>query len=286
MEELNSIPRRRERIDEFYTIGAKLGKGSFSVVFEGTERSTGIKYAVKVIKRSLIKQKLLDREIEIMTSLRHPNILFCKEVYEDDESIFLILELIKGGELYDKIVDQGEYSEEESRRIVRQIVDAVEYLHQNGIAHRDLKPENILCEILPGSTEELQLIHIKVADFGLSKMFSREDLFTKCGSPIYVAPEVISSKPYDQSVDLWSIGIITYVLLTGCFPFYEEKKNFKILYEKISNVRYEFPSDPQLSTEARDFVSRLLVREGKDRMTPQQCKEHPWLQNRHQKDRT
>eukprot|EP01117_Protostelium_nocturnum_P013864 TRINITY_DN5217_c1_g1_i2.p1 TRINITY_DN5217_c1_g1~~TRINITY_DN5217_c1_g1_i2.p1 ORF type:complete len:275 (+),score=89.81 TRINITY_DN5217_c1_g1_i2:330-1154(+) len=267
----------RENIDDYYVIGQKLGKGSFSVVYEGTEKKTGQKYAVKVISKKFIKAKLLEREIEIMTTIRHENVLFCKAVYEQDDAICLVLELVKGGELYDKIVEEGEYTEEEAKGIVLQIINAVEYLHANGIAHRDLKPENILCETLPDSTEDFRRERIKVADFGLSKMFSREDLMTQCGSPTYVAPEVLSSKTYDKAVDMWAIGVITFVMLTGCFPFFEEGNNFKALYEKIVNVSYTFPAEPALSQEAKHFISTLLVKDSTKRATPQQCREHPWL---------
>jgi len=166
--------------------GQKIGKGAFSVVYEGTERGTGEKYAIKCINKKFIKKKLLEREIEIMTTIRHENILFCKAVFESDNFIYLILELVKGGELYDKIVDEGEYTEEEAVPIVLQIINAVEYLHENGIAHRDLKPENILCGVVPNNTSastgssgrRTRREQIKVADFGLSKMFfsGRSDL--------------------------------------------------------------------------------------------------------------
>jgi len=186
------------------------------------------------------------------------------------------LELVRGGELYDKIVDDGEYTEDEAREIVFQILSAVEYLHQNQIAHRDLKPENILCgseKAAPGFRRE----KIKVADFGLSKMFDREMLLSQCGSPTYVAPEVLLAIPYDKSVDMWAVGVITYVMLTGCFPFFEEGKNYKALYQKIINVDYSFPDDVDMSEEVKSFIKNLLVRDPTKRPTPEQCRNHPWL---------
>jgi len=218
----------------------------------------------------------LEREIEIMTTIRHENILYCQAVFETDDHIYLVLELVKGGELYDKIVDDGEYSEDEAKEIVLQILNAVEYLHENGIAHRDLKPENILCtEKIKG--QRFRKEKIKVADFGLSKMFSREELLSQCGSPTYVAPEVLLAKPYDKAVDMWAVGVITFVILTGCFPFFEEGSNYSALYQKIINVDYAFPDDPELSEEAKSFIECLLVKDSTQRYDPTRCKEHDWL---------
>jgi len=274
-----------KRIDDDYLIGPKIGKGAFSVVYEAVDKSSNIHYAIKRINRKHIKQKLLDREIEIMTKIRHENILFCKDVVESDQYIYLVLELVKGGELYDKIVEEGEYTEEEAKEIVIQILSAVEYLHKNQIAHRDLKPENILCSTLVNANNKaaFRKEYIKVADFGLSKMFDRELLLSQCGSPTYFAPEVLLATPYDQAVDMWAIGVITFVLLTGCFPFFEEGTNYKALYQKIIDVDYAFPEDPVLSAEARDFISNLLVKDPTKRATPKSCKEHAWLKTVSQK---
>jgi len=258
----------------FYILGKLIGKGSFSKVFHATEKSTGRggEFAVKIIKKKYIqKKKLIEREIEIMTSVRHENILWCKEVFEDENEIALVLEYIKGGELYDSIVDKEKYSETEAKKVIRQLLNAVEYLHSQGIAHRDLKPENLLC------AEEGKERVIKVADFGLSKMFSHEDLISRCGSPTYIAPEVLECAKYSEAVDMWAIGVITFVLLTGCYPFFAEGKNYGALYRKIIDVNFAFPPDIELSEEAIEFIHVLLVKDPMQRYTPSQCKKHPWL---------
>lgn len=267
------------KVEDFYTMGEKLGKGAFSVVYEAVEKGSNERFAIKVINRKYIKQKLLDREIEIMTKIRHDNILYCKAVFETDQYIYLVLELVRGGELYDKIVDEGEYTEDEAKEIVNQVLSAVEYLHLHQIAHRDLKPENILCGT-KGGIKGFRKEMIKVADFGLSKMFDRELLLSQCGSPTYVAPEVLLAIPYDQSVDMWAVGVITYVMLTGCFPFFEEGNNYKALYQKIINVEFSFPDEPILSDQVKDFISNLLNRDPTKRPSATQCKLHPWLTNK------
>jgi len=275
----------KAKLEDHYFVRERIGKGAFSTVYEAIEKETGDKYAVKIINRKYIKQKLLDREIEIMTKIRHPNILFCKAVYETDSQICLVLELVQGGELYDKIVDEGEYTEPEAREIVYQILSAVEYLHSCQIAHRDLKPENILCS---GATTSFKrgsrFEKIKVADFGLSKMFDRELLLSQCGSPTYVAPEVLMAVPYDQSVDMWAVGVITYVILTGCFPFFEEQNNYKALYQKIINIDYKFPEDQPMSNEVKDFINCLLVKDPSRRPTASMCKRHVWLRSVHERE--
>eukprot|EP01095_Lingulamoeba_sp_RSL-Kostka_P014431 TRINITY_DN62_c0_g1_i1.p1 TRINITY_DN62_c0_g1~~TRINITY_DN62_c0_g1_i1.p1 ORF type:complete len:254 (-),score=109.74 TRINITY_DN62_c0_g1_i1:80-841(-) len=200
---------RNEDIDDFYEMGKEIGRGGFSVVIEGIDRKTKEKFAIKCIKKTMVEGddiKLLRREIKIMKKVNHPNILKLFEVFEDDEEFFLVMELVDGKELFDKIVEKGQYSEQDAANIVRQIVSAVDYLHANGIAHRDLKPENLLSA---GDEEEEK---IKIADFGFSKNFGEEKLMTSCGSPGYVAPEVLTCESYDKGVDMWSVGVIIYIL--------------------------------------------------------------------------
>jgi len=196
--------------------------------------------------------------------------LMLKEIFETDSQLTLVMELVTGGELFFKIVEKGSYSERDASQIVAQIVRGVQYLHSLGIAHRDLKPENLLV------TSELQ---IKIADFGLSKIFAGgQQLETSCGTPDYAAPEVLTGESaYDKSVDLWSIGVITYVLLCGYPPFYADSQ--PALFEKIIHARYEFP-DPEwsyISDTAKEFISNLLQLEPRKRLTTEQCLEHPFL---------
>eukprot|EP00010_Vexillifera_abyssalis_P005818 CAMPEP_0201553284 /NCGR_PEP_ID=MMETSP0173_2-20130828/22743_1 /ASSEMBLY_ACC=CAM_ASM_000268 /TAXON_ID=218659 /ORGANISM="Vexillifera sp., Strain DIVA3 564/2" /LENGTH=348 /DNA_ID=CAMNT_0047963963 /DNA_START=14 /DNA_END=1060 /DNA_ORIENTATION=- len=261
-------------IGDTYDVGREIGSGGFSTVHEATVKATGKKYAVKCIKKQSIEGediKLLKREIQIMKQLDHPNILKLFEVYEDDEVFYLVMELVQGKELFDKIVERGQYSEKDAAHIVRQILSAVEYLHKNDIAHRDLKPENLLSA---GNAEKEV---IKIADFGFSKNFGEEKLMTSCGSPGYVAPEVLTCESYDKSVDMWSVGVILYILLCGYPPFYAD--NAPALFKKIMEVQYDFddPSWEEVSESAKELIRNLLVKEPEKRFTAAQCLKHIWV---------
>jgi len=263
-------------IKDKYDIGEIIGRGGFSTVHEVTRKSDGSKYAVKIVEKTMLQEdiKLLRREIEIMKQVDHLNILKLIEIYENDDSVFIVMELVDGSELFDRIVDKGYYSEKSTVHVVKQILNAVKYLHQQGIAHRDLKPENLLC-----SGEGVNEV-VKIADFGLSKIFEGEkgeELQTSCGTPGYVAPEVLMSEAYDKSVDMWGVGIITYILLAGYPPFYAD--NDTQLFEKIMNADYDFDDEcwDDVSDLAKDFIKHLLVKNPEDRFSAEQALEHAWI---------
>jgi len=249
-------------------------RGAFSVVKEGKEIATGKKCALKCISKKHMKVHLLKREIEIMKKIQHPNVLSMIDIFEDKDHTFLVLDLVTGGELFQKIIDRGHYTEEDTRKIIHQVLDAVNYLHDKGVAHRDLKPENILC-----SDDESNL-HIWVADFGLSKL-GDEAMETQCGSLEYTAPEVLNGTPYDKTCDLWSIGVITFVLLTGCFPFFTDDGNVAKLYNKIQSVDFNWVDCPEsVSAAAKHFITHLLVKDVANRLTASQALKHPWIMNK------
>jgi len=267
-------------VEELYKVGEEIGRGAFSVVKKGTHKKTSEDVAIKFIEKKFVDKQdlmLLAREIDIMKKVDHANVLKLKEVFETDDTIALVMELVTGGELFYKIVEKGNYSEKDAANIVAQMINGVDYLHDQGIAHRDLKPENLLCS---GEDDpEYRPFRVVIADFGLSKIFdSGEALETSCGTPDYVAPEVITAEgSYDKSVDMWSCGVITYVLLCGFSPFLSSTQTG--LFEKIIKVEYDFP-DPEwtnISAEAKDFIRHLLVKDPNERWTAKQCKQHPWL---------
>jgi len=181
------------------------------------------------------------------------------------------MELVSGKELFDKIVERGQYSEKDAANIVKQIVEAVKYLHENDIVHRDLKPENLL------SAGEGENEIVKVADFGFAKNFGEEKLITSCGSPGYVAPEVLTEDTYTNAVDMWSVGVIIYILLSGYPPFYDESP--PKIFKKITEAKYDFndPAWEHVSDLAKDLIRKLLVRDPDERLTAAQCLNHAWL---------
>jgi len=271
-------------IEERYELGKILGRGAFSVVKSGISKTTKKKCAVKCISKKLIDKKemtLLEREIDIMRKLRHPHIIQLIEVVDTPDTLYLALEYASGGELFDAIVNRGSYSETDAAKLIKQILEAILYIHNHGIAHRDLKPENLLLSNENGEPE-----HVKIADFGLSKEFGVEQMATSCGTPDYVAPEVLSGEIYDKEVDIWSIGVITYVLLCGFPPFYGETQ--KELFENILTGNYDFPNPEWagVSDDAKNFIKKMLVVNPEKRYTAEQCLKDKWLMDLTQPSKT
>jgi len=259
-----------------YDLKEEIGKGAFSVVHKAISKRTGEIVAVKIIDKkeasSQQDEKRLHTEVNILTRVNHPNIVCLKDMYETSEKMFLVMELVTGGELFDKIVEKGSYSEKDASVIVRKILSAVEYLHMNGIAHRDLKPENLLLR----SESETEVM---LSDFGLSKIIGEDTMMqTACGTPYYVAPEVLSATGYGQEVDLWSVGVITYLLLCGFPPFYGE--SLPDVFEQIMKAEYDFPEPywNDISKEAKDFINRMLVVDPIKRLNAAQALKHPWIE--------
>jgi len=214
----------------------------------------------------------LKTEVEILKKVNHPNIVGLKDMFESDTELCLVMELVTGGELFDKIVEKGQYTEKEASIIVKKLLQAVEYLHNNNIAHRDLKPENLLLKSV-NDTE------VMLSDFGLSKIVGQESMMeTACGTPYYVAPEVLNASGYDKEVDLWSVGVITYLLLCGFPPFYGD--TLPAVFEQIMKAEFDFP-DPywtDISVEAKDLIKKLLVVDSKHRLTATQALKHTWIE--------
>jgi len=263
----------KKTVHDLYSFGKTLGTGGFSVVKEATNKETNSNFAIKIIQKDSANPDdiaLLYSEIDIMQKLRHPNIISLHEVFEDDKTLYLVLELVTGGELFDQIIGKGTFTETEAAPVVKQILEAVNYMHSNGIAHRDLKPENLLCS---GPNNSI----IKVTDFGLSKDFGRASMKTSCGTPDYVAPEVLKGAKYDNSVDLWSIGVITYILICGFPPFYGQDE--QTVFSKILKCEYSFPAPDwtSKSEDVKDFIASILVLDVHARPSAVEALECPWI---------
>ncbi|KAI3461177.1 hypothetical protein Pfo_017840 [Paulownia fortunei] len=237
-----------------YEIGRTIGEGTFAKVKFARNSETGQPVALKILdKDKVLKHKMAEqikREIATMKLIKHPNVVQLYEVMASKTKIFIILEFVTGGELFDKIVNHGRMREDEARKYFQQLINAVDYCHSRGVFHRDLKPENLLLDA--GG-------NLKVSDFGLSALSQqvRDDglLHTACGTPNYVAPEVLNDRGYDGApADLWSCGVILFVLLAGYLPF--DDSNVMNLYKKISSA--EFTCPPWLSFGAMKLITRIL----------------------------
>ncbi|XP_017333199.1 calcium/calmodulin-dependent protein kinase type IV [Ictalurus punctatus] len=264
--------RRDVSLEEFYTMGSELGRGATSVVFRCEEKQTEKPYAAKVLKKTIDK-KIVRTEIGVLLRLSHPNIIRLKEIFETETEISLILELVTGGELFDRIVERGYYSERDAAHVIKQILEAVAYLHENGVVHRDLKPENLLYADLSIDAP------LKIADFGLSKIIDEQvTMKTVCGTPGYCAPEILRGNAYGPEVDMWSVGVILYILLCGFEPFFDPRGD-QYMYSRILNCDYEFVSPwwDEVSLNAKDLVSKLIVLDPHKRLSVQQALEHPWV---------
>ena len=254
-----------------YEIGRQLGQGNFAKVYYARNLTSGQVVAIKIIDKDKITRVGLivqiKREISIMRLVRHPNVLQLFEVMASKSKIYFVLEYAKGGELFNKI-SKGKFSEDVARRYFHQLISAVEYCHSRGVYHRDLKPENLLLD----DNENL-----KVSDFGLSALAEskRHDglLHTTCGTPAYVAPEVLSRRGYDGSkADIWSCGVILFVLVAGYLPFHDP--NLMEMYRKISKAEYRCPRS--FSTELKDLVFRMLDPDPSTRISISRIKRSTW----------
>uniref|UniRef100_A0A9J7YW64 Calcium/calmodulin-dependent protein kinase 1Db n=1 Tax=Cyprinus carpio carpio TaxID=630221 RepID=A0A9J7YW64_CYPCA len=249
--------------------------GAFSEVVLAQEKATGEMYAVKCIPKKALrgKESGIENEIAVLRKIKHENIVALEDIYESPTHLYLIMQLVSGGELFDRIVERGFYTEQDASALIKQVVDAVNYLHSLGIVHRDLKPENLLYY---NPHEESKIM---ISDFGLSKMegAANDIMSTACGTPGYVAPEVLAQKPYSKAVDCWSIGVIAYILLCGYPPFYDE--NDSKLFEQILRAEYEFDSPywDDISDSAKDFIRNLMQKDPEKRLTCEEALRHPWI---------
>ncbi|MCO5603764.1 hypothetical protein L7F22_057916 [Adiantum nelumboides] len=270
------LGRVTEKIKDIYSMGPKLGQGQFGITFLCVEKSTGKKYACKSIaKRKLISQEDVDdvrREIQIMHHLSgHSNVVTIRGAYEDYNSVHLVMELCSGGELFDRIIERGHYSERKAAQLTRTIVGVVEACHSLGVMHRDLKPENFL---FLSKKEDSAL---KTIDFGLSVFFRPGEVFHDVvGSPYYVAPEVLR-KQYGPAADVWSAGVILYILLSGVPPFWAETE--QQIFEQVLKGDLDFETDPwpHISESAKDLIRKMLLRNPEKRLTAHQVLCHPWI---------
>ena len=250
-----------------YELKGTIGKGTFSIVKLGINKYSKEKVAIKILEKSKIKKSYdfskIKREIHILKTFHHMNIIKTKEIKENEKKIYIIMEYCKHGELFNHIIERKKLSEKESSFFYYQLINGLEYIHSNGIVHRDLKPENLL--ITKGNI-------LKIIDFGLSNFFSGENLLkTPCGSPCYASPEMVSGKKYNGFyIDIWSTGIILFGMLCGFLPF--EDENNSILFQKIQECKIDYPNF--ISKNAKNLLKNILVNDPNKRIKISQIKKH------------
>jgi len=264
----------KEDIESDYELGEMLGSGAFAIVYKAKNLETGEQVAVKKIKKNVVKDseiKNLRLEVKILTELNHPGIIRLIDVYEEEEFLFIITELMEGGELLDRLSERKTFCEEDAIQLVKNILEAIRYLHDLKIAHRDLKPENLLLKSKDNDTD------VRLADFGISRFFDEGFMKTTCGTPAYTAPEVLESSSYTMAVDLWSIGIITYLLLSGKTPF--QANSMPRMFMKIMEADFDFPEEDwaNVSEGAKHFITQLLRKNPLKRMPAAEALKHRWL---------
>jgi calcium-dependent protein kinase len=276
---LNYIHKNFEDFSKYYKLGELMGKGSFGKVYKVLHYRTNQLRAMKQVMKEKITrddEKNLEKEIEVLAQLDHPNIIKIYEYFESEKSYQIIVELATGGELFEKINEMRIFSERDAAIILDQLLSAVCYLHSKGIVHRDLKPENILME-----TRRAGDMTIKLIDFGAANYLQGNEYLTlSIGTPYYIAPEVIA-KQYNEKCDIWSLGVILYILLAGVPPFHGGTlDDDRIIIQSITKGEYSFGDKEwkNISPEAKELIRKMLTIDKNKRPSAETCLKHPWIQ--------
>ncbi|PNI84808.1 PSKH2 isoform 1 [Pan troglodytes] len=258
-----------------YDIKALIGTGSFSRVVRVEQKTTKKPFAIKVMEtREREGREACVSEVSVLRRVSHRYIVQLMEIFEAEDRVYMVMELATGGELFDRLIAQGSFTERDAVRILQMVADGIRYLHALRITHRNLKPENLLY-YHPGAESK-----ILITDFGLAHSGNKSGdwtMKTLCGTPEYIAPEVLLRKPYTSAVDMWALGVITYALLSGFLPFDDESQTR--LYKKILKGKYNYTGEPwpSISHLAKDFIDKLLILEAGHRMSAGQALDHPWV---------
>lgn len=265
-------------IKEYYAFVKALGEGHFGKVLLAKDRLSMEKFAVKVIRKSSTEDRSetrIQRELDILRLVNHPNIVRLYDLFDEKEKLYFVLEYMAGGALYEVLSSEEMlYSEERASCIIKDVLHGLVYLHEKGIVHRDVKPQNIL------TTGRTWPFTSKLADFGLSNFLdSTTGLRSRVGTPYFCAREVATAETYGSKADLWSVGVVVYEMLSGCKPF--EGTGANSVLHAIRDGRYSFPPShwSTISTDARDFISRLICIDVDRRLSATQALQHPWIVN-------
>lgn len=258
-----------------YSVGQIIGDGNFAVVRKCIDKIKNQEYALKIIDKSKCvgKEHMIENEVAILRSIQHPNIIELIAEHETPSELYLVMELVKGGDLFDAISRAVKFPEADAQIMTQNLASALAYLHDLNIVHRDIKPENLLVEM-----EEDRLRTLKVADFGLAQKVC-EPLFTVCGTPTYVAPEILTETGYGLEIDVWAMGVILYIMLCGFPPFVSANNDQEELFDDILSGQYGFPSPywDSVSELAKDLISHMLQSNPELRFSAEDVLDHPWF---------
>jgi len=263
---------------EVYQLNARLKSGSFATVCRGTHRATGRKVAIKCVLRKDLPPNddaAVYDEVAILASLKHRYICPLIDFFDEKECYFLVMELMSGGDLFDRIGTKKTYDERDARNLCHKMLDSMQFIHENNVAHCDMKPKNLLLR------NEEDDSFIKLADFGFAtRVYGPNSLTKQCGTPFFVAPEILMRTPYDQQADMWSVGVIVYLLLSGNLPFMGRSQ--RELFRAIVIGKYEFDDDiwDNISEHAKNLIQGLLVTDPDKRLTAKQALESRWFRDR------
>ena len=271
----NFIMQHAGKLRDFYRIGKMLGSGAFGEVRVCVHRESGAQRAVKVLRKASMdedEKKMLFNEINNLKDLDHPNILKMYEFFEDEKRYYIVTDICKGGELFDEIVSRGKFTENDAAMLMKQILSCINYCHKNHIVHRDLKPENVLLE------QNKEFDQIKIIDFGTSLVFDENSVLNeKLGTPYYIAPEVLA-KSYGPKCDIWSCGVICFIVLSGIPPFNGSSDQEIMKKVKIGKFSFADPVWNSISDNAKDFITKLLTKDQNARPSAEETLMHPWIQ--------
>lgn len=280
-------PDAEQKMQQKYALLEGLGVGSTSTVHRCVSKQNGQEYACKIIDCQLMEERFqgmmeqFQTEIDALRRLQHPSIIRLYDVFLAPEKIYIVMELMEGGELFDYVVQKGTLTEEEAAGIVRKVTSALVYIHEKNICHRDLKPENLLLKEKPCSGPQLGDIDVKIIDFGLSKAMEEPVARTFLGTRGYLAPEMLQRRDYTRAVDTWALGVIVFVLVCGCLPFDDDSST--VPSDDLVRAKFvlRFPRwARELSPSAKDLLNHLLDVNPRTRYSAEQALWHPWVQGK------
>lgn len=275
----DSLVIRKDKFEDYYDILEEIGSGQFAVVKKCVEKSTKSEFAAKFMKKKRAKSsrrgvstEQILQEATVLRKAMHHGVIYLHEVFETSAEFTLVLELLSGGELFEFLIEQEYLTENEAMGFTKQVVEAVHFLHDRHIVHLDIKPENI---VLKDKSEKKV---VKLIDFGLARIITPGEIVKAImGTAEFVAPEIINYEPVGTPTDMWAVGVLTYILLSGASPFLADDDNETFV--NIQNVDYEFDEEyfADISSQAKDFISSLLLKKSDGRLSARDCLKHPWL---------